>query len=130
MKSIVGAMRKSGVNRLIAMSAWGTKATEGEPFMIKWILRPLFIGNLLHNMGEMEDYLSKDCQDINFTVVRPPGLTNQPSTGKTVRAENGRQFLDESTTQISRRDVAKYMLDIIKESSVYKACVAVSVDKN
>ena len=25
MKSIVGAMRKSGVNRLIAMSAWGTK---------------------------------------------------------------------------------------------------------
>ena len=51
-------------------------------------------------------------------------------SGKTVRAENGRQFLDESTTQISRRDVAKYMLDIIKETSVYKACVAVGVDKN
>ena len=25
MKSIVGAMRKSGVNRLIAMTSWGTK---------------------------------------------------------------------------------------------------------
>ena len=57
-------------------------ATEGEPFMIKWMLRPLFIGNVLKNMGEIEDYLSKDCQDINFTVVRPPGLTIQPSTGK------------------------------------------------
>ena len=42
-------------------------------------------------------------------------------SGKTVRAENG---------QISRRDVAKYMLDIIQETSVYKACVAVGVDKN
>ena len=57
-------------------------ATEGEPFMMKWMLRPLFIGNVLNNMGEMEDYLSKDFQDINFTVVRPPGLTIQPSTGK------------------------------------------------
>ena len=51
-------------------------------------------------------------------------------SGKTVRAENGRQFLDGSATQISRRDVAKYMLDIIQETSVYKACVAVGVDKN
>ena len=51
-------------------------------------------------------------------------------SGKTVRAENCRQFLDLSATQISRRDVAKYMLDITKETSVYKACVAVGVDKN
>ena len=48
-------------------------------------------------------------------------------SGKIVRAENGRQFLDGSATQISRRDVAKYMLDNIKETSVYKACVAVGV---
>lgn len=32
-------------------------------------------------MGKMEDYLNKECQDINYTVVRPPGLTNQPSKG-------------------------------------------------
>lgn len=56
-------------------------ATDGEPFIIRWILRPLIIGNLLHNMGEMEDYLNKECRDIDYTVVRPPGLTNQPSTG-------------------------------------------------
>lgn len=129
MKSIVGAMRRSGVKRLIAVSAWGTAATDGEPFIIRWILRPLFIGNLLHNMGEMEDYLNKECQDINYTVVRPPGLTDQPSTGQLVIAENGRQFLDNSATQISRRDVAKYMLDIIKETSVYKASVAIGYGK-
>lgn len=129
MKSIVGAMRRSGVKRLIAVSAWGTAATDGEPFIIRWILRPLIIGNLLHNMGEMEDYLNKECQDINYTVVRPPGLTDQPSTGQPVIAENGRQFLDNSATQISRRDVAKYMLDIIKETSVYKACVAIGYGK-
>lgn len=129
MRSIVRAMRKSGVKRLIAISAWGTAATDGEPFIIRWILRPLFIGNLLNNMGEMEEYLNKECQDIDYTVVRPPGLSNQPSKGQPVLAENGRQFLDNSATQMSRRDVAKYMLDIIKETSVYKACVAIGLDK-
>ncbi|XP_062602722.1 flavin reductase (NADPH)-like [Saccostrea cucullata] len=128
-KSIVGAMRKSGVKRLIAMSAWGSAVTDGEPFIIRWILRPLFIGNLLTNLGEMEDYLNKECPDIDYTSVRPPGLSNQPSTGRTVRAENGRQFLENSETQISRRDVAKYLLDIINDSSVYKACVAIGYDK-
>lgn len=50
-------------------------------------------------------------------------------SGQPVIAENGRQFLDNSATQISRRDVAKYMLDIIKETSVYKACVAIGYGK-
>lgn len=36
-------------------------------------------------MGEMEDYLNKECQDIDYTVVRPPGLTNQPSTGNNLK---------------------------------------------
>ncbi|XP_048747517.2 flavin reductase (NADPH)-like [Ostrea edulis] len=130
MRSIVGAMRRSGVKRLIAMSAWGSAVTENEPFLIKWILRPLFIGNLLNNLGEMEEYLDKEGRDIDYTVVRPPGLSDQPSSGQSVRAENGRQFLDNSLTQISRRDVAKYMLDAIQDRSVYKACVAVGYDKS
>lgn len=51
-------------------------------------------------------------------------------SGQPVVAENGRQFLDNSAGQISRRDVAKYMVDIIKETSVYKTCVAIGYGKN
>ncbi|XP_062602721.1 LOW QUALITY PROTEIN: uncharacterized protein LOC134264440 [Saccostrea cucullata] len=128
-RSIVGAMRKSGVKRLIAMSSWGSAVTEGEPFLMKWVLRRLLIGEILENIGEMEDYLNQECQDINFTTVRLPWLSNGPSTEKPIQAENGRQYLENSETQISRRDVAKYLLDIINDSSVYKACVAIGYDK-
>ena len=32
-------------------------------------------------MSEMEDYLKESCTDIDYTIVRPPGLTNDPSSG-------------------------------------------------
>ena len=36
----------------------------------------------LLNKREMEKYLETECKDINYTVVRPPGLTNGSLSGK------------------------------------------------
>ncbi len=44
------------------------------------LLRPM-IGRQLDALNEMENFLFQDCQDINFTVVRPPGLTDGPLSG-------------------------------------------------
>lgn len=35
-------------------------------------------------MYQMENYLEKECADLNWTVVRPPGLKNIPATGKRI----------------------------------------------
>ena len=51
------------------------------PFSIEWILKPLFLKKVLNNMYEMENYLIAECQDINYTVVRPAGLANGDMTG-------------------------------------------------
>ena len=51
------------------------------PFVINWILKPTFLRNVLKNMGEMEDYINDNCTDLNYTIVRPPGLANNPVTG-------------------------------------------------
>nr|KAG5697574.1 hypothetical protein BaRGS_019795 [Batillaria attramentaria] len=77
--TITGAMRKGGVNRLICVTSWGSKDEPGLPWIISWFLKPTFLRNILANMGEMEDYMQEKCTDINYTVVRPPGLSNQPS---------------------------------------------------
>ena len=53
-----------------------------DAFMINWVFKPLFLGESLHNMGEMEDYMSTECQDIEYTSIRPPRLTNDPSSGE------------------------------------------------
>ena len=57
-------------------------AQPDEPRIIKYFLRPIFLGSTLKSMSEMEDYLKESCTDIDYTVVRPPGLTNDPSSGK------------------------------------------------
>lgn len=48
--------------------------------LIRFLLLPL-IRSVLNNMHEMEQMLLKT-EDINWTVVRPPGLRNLPSSGR------------------------------------------------
>jgi hypothetical protein len=49
--------------------------------MITWVIKPIFLGQVLKNMGEMEDYMEVECPDIEYTSVRPPQLTNTETTG-------------------------------------------------
>lgn len=51
-----------------------------SPFLIRFLLLPM-IRSILTNMYEMEKMLQKT-DDINWTVVRPPGLKNQPASGR------------------------------------------------
>lgn len=51
-----------------------------SPYLIRFLLLPL-IRSVLSNMWEMEEDL-RQVDDINWTVVRPPGLKNMPSSGK------------------------------------------------
>ena len=49
--------------------------------MIEWFLKPMFIGKVLKDMAVMEDYLVSQ-EDVNFTIVRPPGLADWPLSGR------------------------------------------------
>lgn len=53
-------------------------------FLIRFLLLPM-IRSVLANMHEMEKLLQKT-DDINWTVVRPPGLKNLPASGRITRA--------------------------------------------
>ena len=46
-----------------------------------WLIKPLLLKKVLRNMGAMESYLVENCPDINYTVVKPPGLSNAAKTG-------------------------------------------------
>ncbi|XP_048460085.1 uncharacterized protein At2g34460, chloroplastic-like [Rhincodon typus] len=81
-KAITLAMHEAKVTRIIAMTSWCTKreTLKEASWTIRWLLIPL-IRKLLINMQEMENYLNNECQDLKWTVVRPPGLQNAPKTG-------------------------------------------------
>ncbi|CAK6959714.1 flavin reductase (NADPH)-like [Scomber scombrus] len=80
MRAMVSAMRQTRVNRIITMTSWYTEPNSGtqSPYLIRFLLLPM-IRSVLTNMFEMEQFLQKS-DDINWTVVRPPGLKNLPAS--------------------------------------------------
>lgn len=66
------------ISRCSSVSLSANSGTE-SPYLIRFLLLPM-IRSVLTNMFEMEQFLQK-IQDINWTVVRPPGLKNLPASG-------------------------------------------------
>ncbi|XP_045199850.2 flavin reductase (NADPH)-like [Mercenaria mercenaria] len=124
-KPVVTALRRANVNRFIFMSSWYTKNNSGEPFFMKWIIKPLFLGQSLKNMGEMEDYLEIECPDIDYTSVRAPQLSHSATTGTPVKYNEGQHVSPVSGFIISRRDVAKFMLDAAESGNFRRKCMAI-----
>ena len=54
----------------------------GNPFWMEWIFKPL-VPAALADVVRMEDFLSgQECQDVDYTVVKPAVLTNGAKTGE------------------------------------------------
>lgn len=124
-EAVVKAMRDVGVKRLIAVTAWGTKDDPDLPFIWRWVLKPSFLRNIVKDMEVFEDFLTKDCGDINYTVVRPPKLTNNPSEGEKVLVQEGLCVVD-APNSIGRQDLAKFMLDCVTSQDYIKKMVSVA----
>jgi len=128
MAVIATAMRQAGVKRIVSITSWGAKDEEGLPWIISWVMKPLFLRHVLKNMGEMEDYLAESCQDLNYTVVRPPQLTNSPATEKEIVHREG-QYVADASNSVSRADVARFMLHLLTVDDFNNKMLAVTVAK-
>ncbi len=51
------------------------------PWLYRLLMRPLLARGFLNSIVVMEEFLYSNCQDINFTIVKPPGLTDDPLKG-------------------------------------------------
>jgi putative NADH-flavin reductase len=122
-RSIVAAMRATGVRRIVVVSAApvGTVSSPGNPNPPKhdpgdgFFMRYLFsriaatmFGKVYDDLALMEDVLRDS--DMDWTVVRPPQLTDKPLTGsyRTAAGQNLRGGLS-----VPRADVAHLMLAVL-----------------
>ncbi|TCZ80788.1 SDR family oxidoreductase [Paenibacillus albiflavus] len=80
--NIAKAMQEVGVHRLISLSSAGLEIPSDTPWMvrqtIKLVIQPMF-KYAYEDMARMEEKLQKS--GLNWTVVRPPRLTNGQKTG-------------------------------------------------
>ncbi|CAJ1069211.1 flavin reductase (NADPH)-like [Xyrichtys novacula] len=129
MSSISHAMRDARVNRLITMTSWYTDPNSGSKssYLIRFLLLPM-IRSVLANMYEMEQSLQKT-DDINWTVVRPPGLKSLSASAQEFLTHEG-YFVPDSSgnpsgSAMARGDVARFMLSLLNSNAWVKKGVAI-----
>jgi len=84
------------------------------------------IAPVLDNMRETEVWLEQEVADIDWTVVRPAGLTNKAVTEKEFRVEEDFHVAG-GGGRIARADVARFMLSCVTDTQHHKKGVAIAV---
>ncbi len=115
--NIIAAMERHGVSRLIVLGAAGAlhdaakhQSLFGRAFL-KVLLCTLLI-NVSRDQAAQEKQI--EASGTQYTIVRPPFLTNGPFAGRYRVALDG---LPAKWRPISRRDVAAFMIEQLKDVS-------------
>jgi putative NADH-flavin reductase len=134
--AILAAMKAAHVRRIVVVSAApiSTVASPGRPhppshdpgegFVMRHVLTPLIKIVLREHYADlalMEDALRDS--GLDWTIVRPPRLTDGPLTGsyRTAVGHNLRRGLD-----ISRADVAHFMLRALEQPETIRQAIGVA----
>ncbi len=135
-RAIVQAMKATDVRRIVVVSAAPIstvpsagrpnppKHDPGEGFFMRHLLSPMIKAILRKHYADlalMEDNLRDS--ELDWTVVRPPRLTNKPLTG-TYRSANGQNL--RRGLVISRADVAHLMLRVLEQPETIKQAIGIA----
>jgi putative NADH-flavin reductase len=124
-RGILSAMEARGVRRFVAVSAVPVgPVPKGESFVNRRILLPFisaFARDVYVDLAEMEDEVRRSTTE--WTIVRPPKLTNKPLTGKYRTIVGGN--VPRGYT-ISRADVAHLMLRVLEQPETIKQVIGIA----
>jgi len=135
-RAIVQAMQATGVRRIVVVSAapistvpspgrpTPPKYDPGDGFFMRHLFSPLIKAVLREayaDLALMEDVLRDS--GLDWTVVRPPRLTDKPLTGsyRTAYGQNLRRGL-----LISRADVADLMLRVLERPETIRQAIGIA----
>jgi putative NADH-flavin reductase len=135
-QAIVQAMKSTGVRRLVVVSAApvGTvpsparpnppKHDPGDGFLMRHLLAKIVkvvLRKHYADLAQMEDVLG--ASELDWTVIRPPRLTDKPLTG-TYRTAYGRNI--RGGVAIPRADVAHLMLRVLEQPEAIRQVLGAS----
>lgn len=117
-RAVTAAMKQAGLTRLIQYSAYGANDGAG---LYRWVMQNLAKKVAIDKI-ELETVLA--ASGLDWTAVRPGVLTDGGKSGK-MRA--GTNVLLKGFPQISRADVAAFVLDELETPHFVKAAPVVYV---
>jgi putative NADH-flavin reductase len=122
-RNLLNAMTKMGTARVFFISASGLDVNPSHTLLIrlatKYILQRIF-KNMYADLNRMEKIVKES--NLDWTILRPPRLTNAPFTGRYRFAINSSL---KGGLSISRADVAAFMQSNITNDTIYRTTVEV-----
>jgi putative NADH-flavin reductase len=121
--NIVKSMQKNGVQRITCVSASAVVTSPKLSFPVRLMTKLLqrILKNMYADLLKMEQVVKHT--NLNWTIVRPPRLTNAALKGRYRFAVN--EWLPRSLS-ISRADLANFMLQHIDDMNTYKSIIEVA----
>ncbi len=122
--NIIEAMRRAGVRRFIGVTAVPVTPRTEVSLLERLVLYPIlyrFFGEGYADMARMEQLLR--ASDVDWTIVRPPMLTDGPATGRYRTAVD--RHLQRGRT-VSRADLAAAMLRLLEDPDTVRTTVSVA----
>jgi putative NADH-flavin reductase len=118
-RHIVEAMEHAGVQRFIYLSFLGVRDGRNQlSFLGKHFVAPLLLRNVVADHEAKERLIKQSC--LNWTIVRPPRLTNGERIGAYRSGE--RIGANSIIPTISRADVVDFMLkQLTDDTYLHKA---------
>lgn len=123
-RSILTAMRATGVRRFVGVSAGPVAPPDpGDRLLYRFILRPLIraiFKNAYADLARMEDEVRRS--GLDWTILRPPRLTDKPRTGRYRTALNRNV---PGGYSIARADLADAILTLVADPAAINATVGI-----
>lgn len=119
-RSVIAAMRDAGVRRLIVHSSLGVGDSMALLPGPARLFAKAVLGRALADHAEQEAAVAES--GLDWTVVRPGGLTDGPATGSVVAQEaaEGRPMKG----RIARADVAAHIVAILADPATFGRSLA------
>jgi kynurenine 3-monooxygenase len=119
-RSVIAGMQAAGVRRLVVHSSLGVGDSMSlMPAPVRVFARTV-LGKTLADHAEQE--AAAEASGLDWTIVRPGGLTDDPATGAYVAqsTSEGRSMKN----RISRADVAAHIVAILDDPASYGQALA------
>jgi putative NADH-flavin reductase len=120
----IAAMRSASIDRLLVV---GVAALFPDIGMLGHLLRNTLLRNIADDSAEMERIVK--ASGLDWTIVRPPRLTNGPRREHYGVADDRLSNGAGGNATISRADVAHFMLDEVEQPGHMRRVVGIAYTK-
>jgi putative NADH-flavin reductase len=124
-QNLIDLSKTNPLKNVMVISAWGVAETKQDiPFWFRWMIDFSNIKYGYQGHEQQEKLLQNS--DVNYTIIRPVGLTNFEKSKPIIVTKNNST---KPNLLISRKNVAGFMLDVLEDGAFCREILVVSEEK-